>query len=94
MVNQTTSLDNKEIEPLLRDCASALRRVADYRLPRAIDQRLLWLGENKENLGESEQSELLALAEFAEERTLEKVQAQAVLKRLSQAYPQASAPQS
>lgn len=78
---------------LLRDSASTLRRVAQYRLPPSIDQRLLWLGENKEELSESEQSELLELAEFAEERTLEKVQAQALLNRLSEACPEMSAAQ-
>lgn len=62
-----------EAEPVLRDCVETLRQVADYRLPKAMDQRLLWLSENKEKLSGTEREELLALAEFAEQRTLEKV---------------------
>jgi predicted ATPase len=87
MINQTASIDSAKVEPLLRDCVAALQRVADYRLPRAVDERLLWLGENKELLTEAERAEFLALAEFSEERTLEKVQAQAVLKRVREIYP-------
>jgi predicted ATPase len=87
MANQTASIDSTKVEPLLRDCVVALQRVADYRLPRAMDNRLLWLGENKELLTEAERAEFLALAEFAEDRTLEKVQAQAVLRRVREIYP-------
>ena len=32
-------------EALLRECAEALQGVAEFRLPAAIDQRLLWLSE-------------------------------------------------
>jgi len=88
MVNQTAPIDSTKVEPLLRDCVVALQRVADYRLPRAMDERLRWLGENQEQLTEAEHGEFLALAEFAEERTLEKVQAQAVLKRVREVCPQ------
>ena len=30
------------------ECTATLQRVATYRLPAALDQRLLWLSENKE----------------------------------------------
>ncbi len=30
------------------ECTATLQRVSTYRLPAALDQRLLWLSENKE----------------------------------------------
>jgi hypothetical protein len=87
MASQTTSLDNERAEPVLRDCVTTLERVATYRLPTVIDERLLWLSENKETLSDAEREELLGLTEFSEQRTLEKVQAQAVLKRLGDLFP-------
>ena len=74
-------------EGVLRDCADTLRRIASYRLPPALDRRLLWLSENKESLTGSEREELLAMVEFAEERTVEKLQARASLKRLAEKWP-------
>jgi hypothetical protein len=79
--------DDMALESLLRECVDVLQQVADYRLPPALDNRLLWLSENKEKLDESERGELFAIAEFAEERTLEKVRARAALKRLGEAFP-------
>ena len=72
---------------MLRDCAAALQRLANYRLPPALDQRLLWLSENKDRLTEAERDELFALAEFAGERTVEKAQARGALKRLAALWP-------
>jgi len=69
------------------DCTATLQRVATYRLPPALDQRLLWLSENKESLTAAEREELFALVEFADERTVEKLQAQNALRRMSQAFP-------
>ena len=74
--------------PVLRDCMATLEQVARYRLPPAIDRRLLWLSENKERLTADEREELSALVDFAEDRTIEKVRAQATLKRLSALFPQ------
>ena len=73
---------------ILKDCISTLQQVASYRLPRAVDRRLLWLSENKEALSTDERDELTALTEFAEDRTLEKVKANATLKRLGEIFPQ------
>ena len=75
-------------ETLLRDCVGALRRVAQYRLPSTFDQRLLWLSEHKEILSPAERQELESLVEFAEERTVEKLQAQAALERVASTWPQ------
>jgi hypothetical protein len=87
MASEVTALGDDRAEPVLRDCVATLKRVATYRLPPAIDERLLWLSENKERLSAAEREELLALAEFSEQRKLEKVQAQAVLKRLGDLFP-------
>jgi len=85
MASGTT--DSGETISVLRDCISALEGIATYRLPDPVDQRLLWLSENKESLSAQERDELLALAEFAEQRTVEKVRAQAALKRLADVRP-------
>lgn len=74
-------------ESVLRDCVEALQRVAVYRLAPSLDRRLLWLSENKERLSEAEREELLAMVEFADERTVEKLQAKVVLKRLAEIWP-------
>jgi hypothetical protein len=81
-----TTIDSSA-EPALQDCIAALRRVATYRLSPALDRRPLWLAENKDKLAEPEREELLALVEFAEERTVEKLQARAALKRLGERWP-------
>jgi hypothetical protein len=80
------------LEEVLAGCVAALRRVAESRLPAALDRRLLWLSENKEQLSETEREELLAAVEFAEDRTVEKLQAQAVLQRLARLFPHLVAP--
>jgi hypothetical protein len=82
------TLSPSTTESVIRDCVDALRRVAIYTLPPPVDQRLKWLAEHKSSLTEGEREELLALAEFAEQRTLEKVQARAILKRLSELLPE------
>ena len=75
------------VESVIGDCAAALRRLAEYRFPTALDQRLLWLSENKDLLTELEHQELLALVDLADEKTVEKLQAQATLRRIGQAFP-------
>ena len=73
--------------PAIRQCADALRRVSDYHLPPGVDRRLLYLSENKEALTAAEREELLALVEFAEDRTAEKLAAAASLKLLAEEFP-------
>jgi hypothetical protein len=65
-----------------RDCTPS------YKLPAPIDRRLLFLSENKDNLNDVEREELLALVDFAEDRTVEKLQAKVILHRLGEAFPQ------
>jgi hypothetical protein len=81
--------DRSDLNQWLRDGAATLPSVATYRLPAAMDKRLVWLAENKEQLNDAERQELLALSEFAEQRTLEKVQSQAILQRITAAIPDA-----
>jgi len=87
MATATIPSNDQTTDSILRDCWAALRSVAEYRLPGAVDRRLLWLSENKEKLSDMEQEDLLALVEMTEERTVQKVQARAVIKRLGETYP-------
>jgi hypothetical protein len=84
----TTTVADNQFEMVLTECVAALQRVAASRLPAALDRRLLWLSENKETLSAAEREELLATIEFAEDRTIEKLQARALLQRLANLYPQ------
>src|SRR5688572_29677126 len=67
---------------VLAASASAHRRIAGYSLPPALDQRILDLGERKEFLSADEHAELLAWVRFTQERTVEKLEAEAALRRL------------
>ncbi len=87
MANGITASVGTSLESVLRDCAGALQHVAAYQLPPALDRRLLSLSESKESLSETEREELMALVEFAEERTMEKLRARAILKRLAETWP-------
>ena len=93
MASAIATLGNGSAEAVLRDCVAALQRVAVYRLPPALDRRLLWLSENKERLTNAEREELLALVDFAGERTVDKLQAQATLQRLAALWPDLAANQ-
>jgi hypothetical protein len=75
-------------ESVLRDCVETLGRLANYHLPRALDQRLLWLSENKEALDAAQHEELVALVELADHRALDKVQARAILQQLTKLHPE------
>jgi len=88
MVSNTASLIPPQGAPVLRDCVQTLSRIASYHLPNALDQRLLWLSENKESLDEAQREELAALVELADHRALDKVQAKAVLEQLTRIYPE------
>ena len=73
---------------VLRECADTLRKVASDRLPQALDQRLLWLSENKQTLSAPEREELLGLVEFSQDRTIEKLRARALLQQLADVWPE------
>jgi hypothetical protein len=67
--------------------ANALRRVAAYTLPPALDRRLLDLGERKDALTPGERDELLAWVAFTQERSAEKLAAELALRRLTAVFP-------
>ena len=86
-MSSVAAADLRIVESVLGESAATLRRLAEYQLPAALDQRLLWLSENKETLTDSEQRELLALVDLADEKTIEKLQARATLHRIGQTFP-------
>jgi hypothetical protein len=88
MVQKIATSTNGAVDTLIQDCAATLEKVASYKLPPALDRRLLWLSENKENLTEGERDELLALIDFSEDRTVEKLHAKVILRRLAEALPE------
>jgi hypothetical protein len=56
-------------------------------LPASLNRRLLELGERKESLSAVEHDELLALVDFTQQRTAEKLEAELALARLGQVAP-------
>jgi len=87
MTNSIAAADRPTIDSVLGECAAALQQVAAYRLPPALDRRLLWLSENKESVTPQEREELQALVALAEERTVDKLRARVLLKQLSELLP-------
>jgi len=72
----------------LKACADALRQVAEYRLPRALQRKLQRMLERKESLSAAEHQQLLTLVEAVQERSLQKVKSLVALKRLTEAFPE------
>ncbi|HWE03367.1 MAG TPA: hypothetical protein VG326_13240 [Tepidisphaeraceae bacterium] len=66
---------------------ASLRRAAGYELETPLADRMQELLERKEFLGAAEHRELLALAEFTQRRTIEKLEAELALKRLGEFLP-------
>jgi thioredoxin-like negative regulator of GroEL len=94
MPNNIAATNGPTIDSVLRACEAALQQVAAYRLPPALDRRLLWLSENKESLTQQEREELLELVDLAQERTVEKLRARLVLKQIAEMLPHLHATQS
>lgn len=76
---------SSEMQQALKPTIAFLRRLARYKLDRSLRCRLMELGERKEFLGKKEHDELMALVEFSQNRTLEKLEALVALKRLGAA---------
>ena len=83
----TVSTEDPQFQSAIEACAVALRRMAAYELNPTLTQRMQALGERKEYLTQAEHDELLALVEFAQKRTIEKLEAQTALARLRAALP-------
>ena len=75
-------------EDALELCVGALWRMAEYELDDAVNRRMQQLGERKEFLNENEHAELMALVDFTERRTREKLDAQLALNRLGEILPE------
>ena len=86
------SLADARVQTALHHGVCALKRVAQYLLPTALDRRMQELGERKEYLGATEREELFALVTFTNERTLEKLQAELALRELQTLLPVEAAP--
>ena len=65
-----------------------LHRMANYALPERLAQKMLDLGERKESMTPEERGDLMALVELSEQRTIEKLQAEAALRRLAELLPE------
>jgi hypothetical protein len=83
----TVSTEDPQFQSAIKACAVALRRMAAYEINPTLTQRMHKLGERKEYLTQAEHDELLALVDFAQKRTIEKLEAQAALARLRAALP-------
>lgn len=79
--------ENMELQAAVQACAGTLQKLAQYELDPALDQHMHQLGERKEFLSLAEHEELLALVDFAQKRTIEKLEAQAALARLRTVLP-------
>ena len=83
----TVSTEDPQFQSAIAACAVALRRMASYELNPTLTQRMHELGARKEYLTLAEHDELLALVDFAQKRTIEKLEAQTALARLRAALP-------
>ncbi len=83
----TVSTEDPQFQSAIEACAVALRRMADYELNATLSQRMHQLGTRKEYLNSEEHKELIALVDFTQKRTVEKLEAQAALSRLRAALP-------
>ena len=83
----TVSTEDPQFLAAIQACTVALRRLADYELNPPLSRRMHALGARKEFLSSAEHEELLALVDFAHQRTIEKLEAQAALDRLQTALP-------
>ena len=76
----------RQIQSALHPSVTTLRKLARYKLEPSLDHRIRDLGERKEFLNKKEYAELLALVAFTQQRSLEKLEAQAALKRLHEVF--------
>jgi len=87
-----TTLADSRVQTALRRGVEALKRVASYVLPAALDRRMQEFGENKEYLDAADHEVLLALVTFTHERTVEKLQAELALRELQTLLPDEGQP--
>jgi hypothetical protein len=83
----TVSTEDPQFKLAIQACTVALRRMAAYELEPSLHRRMRELGARKEFLSAVEHEELLALVDFAHQRTIEKLEAQVALDCLRAALP-------
>jgi hypothetical protein len=83
----TVSTTDPAFLSMLHKCVDTLQRISAYELPPSLDRRLRTLGESEEFLNQAEHEELLALVDFARQRTLEKLEARAALEKVCALMP-------
>ena len=80
------------VEPNFQSAIKAvvisLRGVARYELEPPLANRMQELAERKELLNANDHGELMALVDFSQRRTIEKLEAQVALKRLGEIVPE------
>ncbi len=76
----------------MRAVVASLRRAADYELEAPLADRMRDLSERKEFLGAAEHEELMALVDFSQRRTIEKLEAELALQRLGKVLPEVVSP--
>jgi hypothetical protein len=82
------STPEPRVEAALRASYDALRNVAESQFDPSLDSKMLELGERKEFLTDAEHNELMALVNFVQQRTNEKLRAELALKRIEAIYPE------
>ena len=83
----TVSTEDPQFQSAIEACVLSLKRMADYELDPILSQRMHELAERKEYLDQDEQGELIALVDFSQKRTIEKLEATLALARLREALP-------
>jgi hypothetical protein len=81
------SVADPQVRSALQVSHRALRRIAGYVLPPALEQRMRELGERKEFLSPEEHDVLMALVAFAQQRSVDKLEADLALQRLEAVEP-------
>lgn len=86
----TVSTGEPRFRSALEACIISLRRLAGYQLEPRVARQIEDLSEKKEFLDSAQHEALLGLIAFTQQRTIEKLEAQAALKRLAEFLPAAS----
>jgi hypothetical protein len=87
----SVSTNDPRFRAAIRNSIQAHKQVAEYQLPSALDRQMLEWGERKEFLSPAEHAQLMALVDFSQQRTIEKLQAELALKELKTFFPDEAA---
>lgn len=84
----TLSTTDPNLQSAVQACVIALKGFVNYDLTPSLDRRMRDLGERKGELTSEEREELLALVDFSQKRTIEKLRAKLALEQLQQILPE------